>query len=97
MTQLTIVANIIAKPEHVELVKRELLALISKTLAEPGCLNYDLHQSNEHPEQFLFYENWQSRALWQQHMASDHIKLFGKAVNGAIASSQITEMTRISD
>ena len=37
MTQLTIIANIIAKPEQVELVKRELLALISKTVAEPGC------------------------------------------------------------
>ena len=34
-------------------------------------------------------------SLWQQHMASSHIKAFGKAVDGAIASSQITEMTKI--
>lgn len=57
MTALTIVANIIAKPNSVELVKAELLKLIDVTRAEEGCINYELHQDNENPAHFVFYEN----------------------------------------
>lgn len=57
MTTLTIVANIIAKSNSVELVKAELLKLIDVTRAEEGCINYELHQDNENPAHFVFYEN----------------------------------------
>lgn len=50
MAKLTIVANIIAKADQVELVKAELLKLIDVTRAEEGCINYDLHQDNENPK-----------------------------------------------
>jgi quinol monooxygenase YgiN len=43
MTKLIIVANIIANPDKVELVKAELLKLIDITCAETGCIKYDLH------------------------------------------------------
>ncbi|GAL10173.1 hypothetical protein JCM19233_1150 [Vibrio astriarenae] len=56
MSKLTIVANIIAKQDKVELVKAELLKLIDVTRAEEGCINYDLHQDNENPAHFMFYE-----------------------------------------
>jgi quinol monooxygenase YgiN len=41
MTKLTIVANIKANPDKVDLVKAELLKLIDVTRAEQGCINYD--------------------------------------------------------
>ena len=44
---------------------RGSLKLIDITRAEEGCINYDLHQDNENPAHFLFYENWKSRELWQ--------------------------------
>jgi quinol monooxygenase YgiN len=44
--------------------------LIPITRAEEGCIQYDLHQDNEEPAHFLFYENWASRELWQIHMNS---------------------------
>ena len=47
MTQLTIIANIVANEDKVEVVKAELLKLIDTTRAEEGCINYDLHQDNE--------------------------------------------------
>ena len=58
MAKLTVVANITAKADKVELVKAELLKLIDLTRAEEGCINYDLHQDNTNPAHFLFYENW---------------------------------------
>jgi len=56
MSRLTIVAHIHANPDQVELVKAEPEKLIPITRAEPGCIQYDLHQDNENPAHFLFHE-----------------------------------------
>ncbi len=47
-------------PNQIETVKTELIKLIGDTHAEEGCINYDLHQGNENPAHFIFYENWTS-------------------------------------
>ncbi len=95
MTKLTIVANIIANDDKIELVKAELEKLIDITRAEPGCINYDLHQDNENPAHFLVFENWESRELWQTHMANTHLQESMAATEGAVASFTVNEMTQI--
>ena len=95
MTKLTIVANIKANEDQIDLVKTELLKLIDITRAEEGCINYDLHQDNENPSHFLFYENWESRDLWQAHMGNQHLKDFLSATEDAVAELTINEMTHI--
>jgi quinol monooxygenase YgiN len=57
MAKLTIVANITAESDKIDPVKTELEKLIDITRAEEGCINYDLHQDNENPAHFMFYEN----------------------------------------
>lgn len=96
MSQLTIVANIKAKSDKVDLVKTELLKLIAMTRSEQGCINYDLHQNNDNPAQFIFYENWETRELWQAHMANDHLKEYIEATQGAVETFTLNEMTNIS-
>ena len=93
--KLTIVARILAKPEKRELVKKELLKLIDITRAEKGCINYDLHQDNENENLFLFFENWESRELWQIHMNNAHLAEYMKATGGAIEEFVLNEMTHI--
>lgn len=93
--KLTIVARVLAKTEHRELVKTELLKLIDITRAEKGCINYDLHQDNENPNLFLFHENWESRELWQIHMNNTHLADYMKATDGAVEEFILNEMTRI--
>ena len=95
MNTVTIVANITANPDKVELVKAELLKLIEITRAEEGCVQYDLHQDNEDPAHFLFYENWESRELWQAHMNAQHLKDYMAATDGAVAEFTLSEMTKI--
>ena len=73
MANLTIVANIHAKADKIDLVRSELLKLIDTTRGEAGCLQYDLHQDNDDPAHFLFFENWESRDLWQAHMEAQHL------------------------
>ncbi len=95
MAKLTIVANIRAEANSVDLVKAELEKLIDITRAEEGCINYDLHQDNEIPAHFLFYENWESRELWQAHMDNQHLKDYMAATEGHVADFTLNEMTII--
>jgi len=92
--QLTIVARIEANQDKIELVKAELLKLIEPTLKEAGCIQYDLHQDNENPAVFVFYENWESRELWQAHMNNTHLAEYMKTTEGAVASFTLNEMTK---
>ena len=95
MSRLTIVANIVANDDKIELIKLELLKLIEETRAEEGCINYDLHQNNENPAHFTFYENWESRELWQAHMGNQHLADYMTATEGSVASFTLNEMTQI--
>lgn len=95
MTKLTIVANIVAKQDKIELVKSELKNLIDTTRAEEGCVNYDLHQDNDNPAHFLFFENWATRDLWRKHMENDHLAAYIAATEGAVESFVVHEMTQI--
>ncbi|ACA86730.1 putative quinol monooxygenase [Shewanella woodyi] len=95
MANLTIQANIIAKPGKIQQVKTALLKLIELTRAEAGCVNYDLHQDNENPAHFMFYENWTSRELWQQHMSSAHIETYIAETQDCVEQFTLSEMTQI--
>ena len=95
MSKLTIVANIQTQPDKVDLVKAELEKLIPITRAEEGCQQYDLHQDNENPAHFLFFENWDSRELWQAHMNAPHLAAFIQATEGALVELKVNEMTRV--
>jgi len=96
MTNLTIVANITAQSDKIELVKTELLKLIDITRNEEGCINYDLHQDNENSAHFMFYENWETRELWQIHMANQHLADYMTATEGAVVDFTLNEMQVIS-
>ena len=95
MPNLTIIARIEAKKDRADLVKSELLKLIEPTRKEEGCLQYDLHQDNENPAVFLFFENWASRELWQEHMKSAHLAAYVQATEGAVTSFSLNEMTKV--
>lgn len=92
---LTIVARIEAHPDKIDLVKSELLKLVAPTLQEAGCIQYDLHQDNDDPAVFLFYENWQSRELWQAHMNNAHLAEYVRATEAAVAAFSLNEMTKL--
>jgi quinol monooxygenase YgiN len=95
MAKLTIVANIFAKPDQINLVKAELERLVPTTRAEKGCLQYDLHRDNNNAAHFMFYEHWESRELWQTHMGAPHLAAYMKATDGAVAEFILNEMTHI--
>ena len=95
MPKLTVIANITANPDKIDLVKAELEKLIPITRTEPGCIQYDLHQDNADPAHFLFFENWESRELWQVHMNTPHLTDYLKATEGSVAEFTFNELSQI--
>lgn len=92
---LTILAQITAARGKEELLRSELEKLISITRAEQGCLQYVLHSDNENPRFFVFYEEWESRALWQAHMNAPHLEAYIEATKSAVDAFAVNELTRI--
>ena len=96
MCKFNIVANIKAAPGKIDLVKAKLEKLIPITHAEADCIQYGLHQDNDNPANFMFYENWGSRELWQVHMSAQHHSDYMSATEGAVADFMLNEMTHVS-
>jgi quinol monooxygenase YgiN len=69
-TTVVVVVTLKMKAGMEDEARAMLHAAVAPTLAEPGCLAYDLHQSNSDPTEFLFYERWANRAALEAHAAS---------------------------
>jgi len=95
VAKVTVIARVVAKKEAIAAVKTELLKLIGPTRNEAGCQEYRLHQDNEDPSLFIFYENWESAACLEQHLNSAHFREYIDAVDGKIADKVVHRMTMI--
>lgn len=84
MSQLTVIAKLKAKAGAEEHLFAACHKLIAPTLEEEGCVNYDMHRSVEDPGTFMFYENWTTRPLWEQHMKSPHLADFSASTEGMV-------------
>ena len=91
---LTIIAHIYTEAGKEDVVRAELDKMIPTTQAEKGCIEYVLHVDNTDPTHFFFYETWESRDLWQDHMNSDHVKGMIEATKGAMKDIKVHEMTK---
>jgi quinol monooxygenase YgiN len=72
--QLTIVAHLHVREEKLAEAKAFLLGLVEGSRSDPNCIDYHLHQDNENPLEFTFYENWVDRASWDRHMELPPLK-----------------------
>jgi len=79
-TGLTVIAYITAKAGHEDQVREALLDLVAQTRNEEGCVNYDLHQSQENASEFAIYENWTSASDLDVHAKSAHLQAFAGIV-----------------
>ena len=73
---LTVIANARAKAGKEQALREALEALIEPTIKEDGFVTYALHQGADDPAVFYFYENWESAAHLEAHLATAHIATF---------------------
>ena len=95
MSKLVVVAKVVAKKEFLSQVKSSLLNLIVPTRKEDGCIDYTLHQDNDDPSVFVFYETWENPDCLENHLQTDHYKAHAKAVHGKIEDKEVFKLTRI--
>ncbi len=70
---LYLIATIYPEQEHIEFLKKEFANLVTESYKESGCEMYDLVQGvNE--DAWVMMEKWSSKALWDNHMLSPHVK-----------------------
>ena len=95
MSTVTVVAKVTAKSDAIEAVKIALIKMLAPTRQEEGCIEYRLHQDNDNPAVFVFYENWKSPACLERHMNSQHFQAYVAAVVDLIAEKIVHKMTEI--
>ena len=78
MSTLVIIGSAKAKPGKADAFREVLKSLLLPTLAEEGCLRYEMNES-EDGQSWVFTELWESRALWDRHMDSPQLAQY-KAV-----------------
>jgi quinol monooxygenase YgiN len=96
MSIVTVVAKVVAKKDFIETVKAELLKMVPLTRLEEGCIEYRLHQDNNHPATFVFFENWESPACLEAHMLTPHFKAYLLAVEGKIEEKVVHLLSSLS-
>jgi len=75
-TKLSLVAFLRASAGNEEALGQRLLALVDASRQEPGCINYDVHQSNDDPAVWVMYENWRSREDLDSHFETPYLQAF---------------------
>jgi quinol monooxygenase YgiN len=78
--KVTVLARFKAKKGLEKQAFEAIMACVPPTRAEYGCINYDLHVSPDDPTKLFLYENWISKELLDQHLATPWLtKLKGSA------------------
>jgi quinol monooxygenase YgiN len=65
-----------SKPESVEILKSILLDIVQNSTKEAACIQYDLHQSYDEPNIFIFHEIWENQNGLDNHNQQPYIQSF---------------------
>ena len=79
MSTLVIIGSAKAKRGKADALRPILKSLLLPTLAEEGCLRYEMNES-EDKQSWIFTELWESRVLWDRHMNSPQVMRFKEVV-----------------
>jgi quinol monooxygenase YgiN len=71
---ITVQATIKSTPGRESEVRTQLLSLLAPSRKDAGCINYDLHEALDRPGDFLFCENWESKAHLDEHLKQPHVQ-----------------------
>ncbi|PUV26535.1 putative quinol monooxygenase [Sphingobacterium athyrii] len=85
-------ANLLYRDE----VRATLQHMVQESRKEAACMQYDLHQTTDDENQFIFYEIWESRAGLEHHNQQPYILAFGRMAEEKLQETpQIYLMERI--
>jgi len=96
---MIVVAKLKAKSGEESKMAEALRAMVAKVEKEEGTLAYTLHQAQNDPTQFLFYEKYAGAQALKAHSATPYFKeLFGilkPLLDGAPEIEMYNEIARL--
>lgn len=90
-----VVAIFRAKPGAESTVETLFKSVIDTTLAEEGCVTYQLNRDAGDPARFIWTEEWTSRDLLDRHLAAPHIATLFAELPQYIESSEVIPLTPV--
>jgi quinol monooxygenase YgiN len=91
-----IVAEFEVRPEAIDAFLEAAIADASASIAkEAGCRQFDVTRSNEHPNQVLLYEVYDSQAAFDAHLETPHLKAFRDQIDPWVVTRQVRRLTRV--
>ncbi|AFJ47989.1 putative quinol monooxygenase [Shimwellia blattae] len=103
MSEVKIVATLTPFPEHIDTIRTAARAMVNPTHHEPGCLQYDLHESraiadvrdlaNTGAVSFVFIERWKSEEDLKKHVAMPYHDDFLAILEGKLESLSVQRLT----
>ncbi|MGH7914278.1 MAG: putative quinol monooxygenase [Candidatus Binataceae bacterium] len=94
---VTLIARIKAKQGSEKELEDAFRDMIKKVrAAEPGCLTYVLHKSNQDPTMFVWYETYTDQGAFDAHRKTGHMKEMGTRIADLLAEKpQIEVLTEL--
>jgi quinol monooxygenase YgiN len=89
---VVLIVHMTVKPGTEEDCKRLCREMAAETRKEPGCLQYIVHQSTDHPQNFAFYEQYVDEAALAAHRASPHFAWYITGGVDALVSNRTREL-----
>lgn len=95
---LIVTATLTVKRDHLDEFMARLRNHVRLSLQEGRCRNFTISQSAENPCSLFYYEEYDSKALFEEHLASrrvkQHIEGTSSMIDGTI---WFADWNRISD
>ncbi|BDH45265.1 antibiotic biosynthesis monooxygenase [Salmonella enterica subsp. enterica serovar Choleraesuis] len=95
MSEVKVVALIVAQPDKRDAVGKAVRAMVKPSREEPGCLQYDLHEEEGRPGAFVFIERWKSAQALEEHMAMPYHDAFLAELQGKLESLEVKKLIQL--
>lgn len=77
---LIVTAKVKLQSEKVEEFVDAVREMKTHVLQDPGAVQYNLHRSVNNPDEFLFYERYESEEAFAYHLSTDHLKVLSEKI-----------------
>ncbi|HHP7230832.1 MAG TPA: putative quinol monooxygenase [Xenococcaceae cyanobacterium] len=95
---LVVIAYLQVKPEHRQTfldLATNVVKLTNET--EPGANSYTFYESQDTPNSFFFFEDWQNEAAFEAHLQKPYTKSLTEKYSEILAESADVRIYRIED
>ncbi|MDR1653173.1 MAG: antibiotic biosynthesis monooxygenase [Prevotellaceae bacterium] len=95
MSELKIVATVVAKPEFQNDLEQAFQIVVDETRKEAGNVLYELNRNVNNPLKYIILETWQSQEAINLHNDSAHFKAFVNAIEGKVESLTVDVIRKV--